>query len=103
MITWSADGMKQSIQDAIPPLRGLVTGVQTSPDDGTIKLQGNLGSVTTKAAGYRRTSGAAGGRCHRAGFVAAQRDGAVGAILVHHPSHRELSARYPCRQRADHR
>lgn len=48
MITWSVDGMKQSIQDAITPLRGLVTGVQTNPDDGTIKLQGNLGSVTTK-------------------------------------------------------
>jgi len=48
MITWSADGMRQSIQDAITPLRGLVTGVQTNPDDGTIKLQGNLGSVTTK-------------------------------------------------------
>jgi hypothetical protein len=48
MITWSADGMRQSIQEAISPLRGLVTGVQTNPDDGTIKLQGNLGSVTTK-------------------------------------------------------
>jgi hypothetical protein len=48
MITWSADGMKQSIQEAIPLLRGLVTGVQTNLDDGTIKLQGNLGSVTTK-------------------------------------------------------
>jgi hypothetical protein len=48
MITWSADGMKQSIQEAIPLLRGLVTGVQTNPEDGTIKLQGNLGSVTTK-------------------------------------------------------
>ena len=48
MITWSADGMKQSVQDAITPLRGLVTGVQTNADDGTIKLQGNLGSVATK-------------------------------------------------------
>jgi hypothetical protein len=48
VITWSADGMRQSIQDAIPLLRGLVTGVQTNPDDGTIKLRGNLGSVTTK-------------------------------------------------------
>src|SRR4051794_41065768 len=47
MITWSADGMRQSIQEAISPLRGLVTGVQTNlDDDGTIKLQGNLGSVT---------------------------------------------------------
>src|SRR4029077_15282925 len=44
MITWSADGMKQSIQEAISPLRGLVTGVQTNLDDGTVKLQGNLGS-----------------------------------------------------------
>jgi hypothetical protein len=48
MITWSADGMRQSIQEAISPLRGLVTGVQTNPDDGTVKLLGNLGSVTTK-------------------------------------------------------
>ena len=46
MITWSADGIRQSIQEAISPLRGLVTGVQTNPDEGTIKLQGNLGSVT---------------------------------------------------------
>ena len=48
MITWSADGMKQTIQEAITPLRGLVTGVDTNPDDGTVKLQGNLGSITTK-------------------------------------------------------
>lgn len=48
LITWSADGIKQSIQQAVTPLRGLVTGVQTNPDDGTIKLLGNLGSVTTK-------------------------------------------------------
>src|SRR6478672_2406798 len=49
MITWSADGMRQSIQEqAAPLLRGLVTGVQTNPHDGTLKLQGNLGSVTTK-------------------------------------------------------
>jgi hypothetical protein len=48
MITWSADGMRQSIQETIAPLRGLVTGVQTNPDDGTIKLQGNVGSVTTR-------------------------------------------------------
>ncbi len=48
MITWYADGMRQSIQEAISPLRGLVTGVQTNPDDGTVKLQGNLGSVTAR-------------------------------------------------------
>jgi hypothetical protein len=48
MVTWSADGMRQSIQEAITPLRGLVTAVKTNADDGTIKLQGNLGDVTTK-------------------------------------------------------
>jgi len=49
VITWSADGMQQSIQEeAVPLLRGLVSGVLTNPDDGTLKLQGNLGSVTTK-------------------------------------------------------
>jgi hypothetical protein len=48
VITWSTDGMRQSIQEAITPLRGLVTRVKTSPDDGTIELQGNLGNVTTK-------------------------------------------------------
>jgi LmeA-like phospholipid-binding len=48
VITWSADGMRQSVQEAIPLLRGLVTGVQTNPDDGTITLRGNLGSVSTK-------------------------------------------------------
>jgi hypothetical protein len=48
VITWSADGMTQSIREAIPLLRGVVTGVQTNPGDGTIKLRGNLGSVSTK-------------------------------------------------------
>jgi hypothetical protein len=48
VITWSATGMNQSIQDAITPLRGLVDKVQTNPDDGTLKLQGNLGIITTK-------------------------------------------------------
>jgi LmeA-like phospholipid-binding len=47
-ITWSADGMKQSFQEAITPLRGLVTAVHTNPGDDTIELQGNLGNVTTK-------------------------------------------------------
>jgi LmeA-like phospholipid-binding len=45
MITWSADGMRQSIQEAISPLRGLVTGVQTNPDDGTTKPQVTDGRV----------------------------------------------------------
>jgi hypothetical protein len=48
VITWSADGMGQTIREAAIPLRGLVTEVKTNPIEGTVKLQGNLGSVTTR-------------------------------------------------------
>jgi len=48
-ITWSADGIKQSIQDAIPVLGKFVTGdVTTNPGDGTISLKGLLDSATVK-------------------------------------------------------
>ena len=48
MITWSADGITQTIREAIPLLGGLVTWVETNPDDGTIELHGDLGGVITK-------------------------------------------------------
>ena len=36
-VTWSTDGIKQSIQDAIPVLGKFVTGdVTTNPSDGTV-------------------------------------------------------------------
>ncbi|HWF68754.1 MAG TPA: DUF2993 domain-containing protein [Mycobacterium sp.] len=48
-ITWSADGIKQSIQDAIPVLGKFVTGdVTTNPSDGTVSLKGLLDSATVK-------------------------------------------------------
>ena len=48
-ITWSADGIKQSIQDAIPVLGKFVTGdVTTNPGDGTVSLKGTLDSATVK-------------------------------------------------------
>lgn len=47
-ITWTADGIKQTIQDAIPLIGSFVTGVTTDPSAGTIELQGALGSITTK-------------------------------------------------------
>jgi hypothetical protein len=48
-ITWSADGIKQSIQDAIPGLGKFVTGeVTTNTGDGTIRLKGLLDSATVK-------------------------------------------------------
>ena len=48
MITWSSDGITQTIREAIPLLGGLVTWVGTNPDDGTIELHGDLGGVITK-------------------------------------------------------
>jgi hypothetical protein len=48
-ITWSADGIKQSIQDAIPVLGKFVTGdVTTNPSDGTVSLKGTFDSATVK-------------------------------------------------------
>jgi hypothetical protein len=48
-ITWSADGIKQSIQDAIPVLGEFVTGdVSTNPGDGTVSLKGTFDSATVK-------------------------------------------------------
>ena len=45
-VTWSADGIKQTAQSIIPFLGGLVSGVNTEPGNGTLELQGPLGTVT---------------------------------------------------------
>ncbi|PXX09094.1 DUF2993 domain-containing protein [Mycolicibacterium moriokaense] len=47
-INWTADGIKQTIQDAIPIVGSFVTGVTTNPSAGTIELQGMLGKITAK-------------------------------------------------------
>lgn len=48
-ITWSADGIKASIQDVVPVIGNLVTGnVTTNPGDGTIELKGLLDHATVK-------------------------------------------------------
>jgi hypothetical protein len=48
-ITWSADGIKQSIQDAVPVLGKFVAGeVTANPGDGTVSLKGLLDSATVK-------------------------------------------------------
>lgn len=47
-ISWSNDGIQETVQDALPFLGGLVTGVRTNPDDGTIDIKGALGTVTAK-------------------------------------------------------
>lgn len=48
-ITWSSDGIKQSIQDAVPMLGSIITSsVTTNPSDGTVELKGLLDSATLK-------------------------------------------------------
>ncbi|MFY9767599.1 MAG: DUF2993 domain-containing protein [Mycobacterium sp.] len=49
-ITWTADGIKETVQDSIPFIGGLVNDVTTNTGAGTIELSGalGLGSVTVK-------------------------------------------------------
>ncbi|KWX66730.1 DUF2993 domain-containing protein [Mycobacterium sp. NAZ190054] len=47
-ITWSTEGIKETIQGAIPLVGSFVTGVTTNPNDGTIELEGALGSITAR-------------------------------------------------------
>jgi LmeA-like phospholipid-binding len=47
-ITWSSEGIKQTIQDSVPLVGAFVTGVSTDPSAGTIELQGALGSIVAK-------------------------------------------------------
>jgi hypothetical protein len=49
-VTWSTQGIKDTIQNAIPLVGSFVTGVTTNPSAGTIELQGALGSITAKPA-----------------------------------------------------
>lgn len=45
-VTWSTDGIQQTVAGIIPFLGGLVSGVSTDPAAGTLELQGPLGTVT---------------------------------------------------------
>lgn len=47
-INWSSDGIKNTVQSAIPLFGGIVSSVKTNTADGTIELEGMLGSVTAK-------------------------------------------------------
>jgi hypothetical protein len=48
-VDWSSDGIKQSIQSAVPMLGAFVTsGVTTNTGDGTIELKGLLNTATLK-------------------------------------------------------
>ena len=45
-VSWSADGIKQTVQGMIPLLGGLVSDVITEPSNGTMEVRGPLGAVT---------------------------------------------------------
>ena len=47
-IDWTAAGMSQSIQDAVPLVGSFISGVTTNPSDGTVELEATLGSIVTK-------------------------------------------------------
>ena len=47
-ISWSADGIKQTIQDGIPLVGSFINSVKTNPSEGTIELVGALGSIVAK-------------------------------------------------------
>ena len=47
-ITWSADGIKQTVAGMIPRIGGLVSGVTPDPSAGTLEVEGPLGTVTIK-------------------------------------------------------
>jgi hypothetical protein len=47
-VTCSSQGIKDTIQNAIPLIGSFVTGVTTDPSAGTIELQGPLGSIIAK-------------------------------------------------------
>jgi hypothetical protein len=47
-IDWTTEGIKQTIQGAIPLVGSFVTGVTTNAGDGTIELEGALGSIIAR-------------------------------------------------------
>jgi LmeA-like phospholipid-binding len=51
-ITWTSDGIKQTVQNGVPLVGGLVSSVSTDTSAGTIEFNGamGLGSVTVKPA-----------------------------------------------------
>lgn len=47
-VTWSADGIKQTIADTVPVLGGLVSDVTTDPSSGTIVLDAPMTQIIAK-------------------------------------------------------
>src|SRR4029079_3510691 len=46
-ITWTSDGIKQTVQNAIPVIGSFITHGKTNPSAGTLELEAALGSSGT--------------------------------------------------------
>ena len=103
-ITWTAEGIKQTVQDSIPLVGGFVNDVTTNPSDGTIELEAALGSsITTKPAVQDGALALQVVNLSGLGFTLAARDGAARAGRVLHAADQQLSARHSSRRRSGHR
>ncbi len=49
-VTWTADGIKETVAGMLPFIGGLVSGVTPDPAAGTLEVQGPLGTVTIRPA-----------------------------------------------------
>jgi LmeA-like phospholipid-binding len=47
-VAWTADGIKRTLQDSIPLLGGIVSDVKTNQLDGTVEIDGPLGTVVAR-------------------------------------------------------
>ena len=47
-VTWSTEGIRETVQGVIPLVGGLINEVTTDPSSGTLELQSALGTVTVK-------------------------------------------------------
>ena len=48
-LTWTSDGIKQTVQDAVPMIGAFITSsVTTNPSDGTVQLKGALDNIAVK-------------------------------------------------------
>ena len=89
-VNWTADGIKQTVQDAIPLFGGIVSGVKTDAIWRHHRTRRPAGHRHRQAAGRRRHPRPGGAERHRAGLHLAQRIGAAGAGRFHLAPDQEL-------------
>ena len=103
-ITWTSEGIQETVQNSLPFIGGLVNSVTTDPNAGTIELTGamGLGGVTVKPQVTDGAADAAGLQGQRAGRPHPARDRADRAEHLHRGAAQAISTGHPGRQRAGH-